>query len=82
MLVLTRRKGQAIRIGEDIRIVITRIEDGQVRIGIETPSGVAILREELFEAIRSNNRDAAQNQLDQLDAWLTGRGTDKVRENS
>ncbi len=82
MLVLTRRKGQAIRIGEDIRIVITRIEDGQVRIGIETPSGVAILREELFEAIRSNNRDAAQNQPDQLDAWLTGRGTGKVRENS
>ncbi|MEY2341132.1 carbon storage regulator CsrA [Acidithiobacillus sp. IBUN Pt1247-S3] len=81
MLVLTRRKGQAIRIGDDIRIVVTRIDDGQVRIGIETPTGVSILREELFEAVRSSNQDAAQNEPIQFDVWLSGHSSSKTREN-
>ena len=82
MLVLTRRKGQAIRIGEDIRIVVTRIDDGQVRLGLETPSGISILREELFEAVRSDNQDAAQSQPGQLEVWLTEHGSSQTQENS
>ncbi|MBU2754415.1 carbon storage regulator [Acidithiobacillus sp. CV18-2] len=82
MLVLTRRKGQAIRIGEDIRIVVTRIDDGQVRLGLETPSGISILREELFEAVRSDNQDAAQSQPGQLEVWLAEHGSGQTQENS
>ncbi|MDD3760185.1 MAG: carbon storage regulator [Acidithiobacillus sp.] len=82
MLVLTRRKGQAIRIGEDIRIVVTRIDDGQVRLGLETPAGISILREELFEAVRSDNQDAAQSQPGQLEVWLAEYGSGQTQENS
>ncbi len=77
MLVLTRRKGQAICIGDAIRIVITRIEDGQVRIGIENQTGLPILREELLEVVRENNRTAANNQPNQLEAWLAGHRPDQ-----
>ncbi|AEK58105.1 MULTISPECIES: carbon storage regulator [Acidithiobacillus] len=69
MLVLTRRSGQAICIGDDIRIVVTRIEDGQVRIGIESRRDLLILREELRESVREGNRAAHTNPAD-LDRWL------------
>lgn len=47
MLVLSRKSGERIRVGNDIRITIVRIGPGNVRIGIEAPSDTAILREEL-----------------------------------
>ncbi len=49
MLVLTRRLNEAFMIGENIRVLIVRIEEDQVRIGIEAPKDVTILREELFD---------------------------------
>jgi len=55
MLILTRKKDEAIRLGEDIRIVLVQIKGGQVRIGIECPSTVRVLREELYEAVRQEN---------------------------
>jgi len=47
MLVLTRRPGEAILVGEHIRIVFVGLQHGQGKIGIEAPRGVRILREEL-----------------------------------
>ncbi len=47
MLVLTRKLEQTIRIGDSIRVTILRIERGQVRIGIEAPREVPVLRDEL-----------------------------------
>ncbi len=47
MLVLSRCHGEAIRIGEDIRLIVTRITPTSVRIGIEAPRDVNIVREEL-----------------------------------
>jgi len=49
MLVLSRKVSQQILIGSDVSITIVRIEGNQVRIGISAPSGVSILRQELFE---------------------------------
>jgi len=59
MLVLTRRNGQSIRIGDDI--VLTILESGrdQVRIGIRAPRSVAVHREEVYEEILVANRSAA-----------------------
>jgi carbon storage regulator len=51
MLTLTRKAGEKIRIGDDIEIVIREIRGRQVRIGIVAPSGLAVLREELYEQI-------------------------------
>lgn len=70
MLVLTRRRGQAICIGDNIRIVVTRIDDGQVRLGIESSDHVTILREELLETVKQANQSAQTAAPDALDHWL------------
>ena len=59
MLSLARRPGQKIRIGEDIILVVREIRGRQVKIGIEAPSHVRVLREEIYEEMCAANRDAA-----------------------
>ncbi|MEG6612750.1 carbon storage regulator CsrA [Pseudoclostridium thermosuccinogenes] len=59
MLVLTRKKGQSIMIGEDIEITIVDIQGDQVRLGINAPKNVAIHRKEVFVEIQEENRIAA-----------------------
>ena len=49
MLVLTRRSNETIQIGDDITVTILEIKGNQVRLGIEAPGDVVILREELLE---------------------------------
>jgi carbon storage regulator len=58
LLVLTRKQGQSIRIGDDIIIKIVDIDGSQVKIGIEAPKGVLIFREELYEKLRESNIEA------------------------
>ena len=48
MLVLTRKQSQQIMIGPDIRITIVKLDRNQVRLGIEAPRGMTVLREELL----------------------------------
>ncbi len=59
MLVLTRKKGQSIMVGEDIEITIVDIQGDQVRLGINAPKNVAIHRKEVFVEIQEENRIAA-----------------------
>jgi carbon storage regulator len=70
VLVLTRRRGQAICIGDNIRIVVTRIEDGQVRLGIESSDNVTILREELLETVKQANQSALSSAPEAFNHWL------------
>lgn len=58
MLILTRKAGECITIGEEIRVYILEIKGRQVRIGIEAPRDVAVHREEIFRLIRSRDEDA------------------------
>ena len=58
MLSLARRPGQKIRIGEDIILVVREIRGRQVKIGIEAPAHVRVLREEIYEEICAANKDA------------------------
>lgn len=55
MLVLTRKSGEAINIGDEITITVLEIRGNQVRLGIEAPLTVVIQRKELYERIRTEN---------------------------
>lgn len=59
MLILSRKIDQAIKIGEDIEIAITKIEGDSVKIGITAPRSIAILRKEILEEMESSNKAAA-----------------------
>ncbi len=69
MLILTRKIGETITIGDRIKVVVVDIKGKQVRLGIEAPEETAIFREEIYQRIQEENRLAAQldsSQLDQL----------------
>lgn len=69
MLVLTRRCGESVTIGPDIRVVVLGVRSGQVRLGIEAPAAVAVHREEVYARIQEENRLAAKTQAVPLDAF-------------
>lgn len=60
MLILQRKAGQAIQIGEDITISVVSIDNNRVRLSIEAPGEVPILRSELVEARRTNRESVAE----------------------
>lgn len=53
MLILTRRVGETVMIGEEVSITILGVKGNQVRVGINAPKNVAVHREEIFERIKS-----------------------------
>lgn len=59
MLILSRNKGQKIIINQDIAISVIDILGDQVKIGIEAPDQVTIYREEIYELIQKQNKEAA-----------------------
>lgn len=66
MLIITRKKGQSFMIGDDIEITISKLEDGSVKLGIEAPKDVTILRKELYEEIKKENKEAMNVKLEYL----------------
>lgn len=58
MLVLSRKKGQSIVIGDGIEIFVVSVEGDQVKIGIDAPPEIKVYRKEVLEAIRESNREA------------------------
>jgi carbon storage regulator len=70
MLVLTRKKGESIVIGDNITVKVISVDGDQVKIGIEAPRNVEIHRQEVYEGIKQENRLAgtqkAEINLEQL----------------
>ncbi len=60
MLVLTRRVDERVVIGDDIVVTVVAVEGDRVRLGIQAPRSVTILRHELYEAVEAQNRAAAE----------------------
>ncbi|MGO9021563.1 MAG: carbon storage regulator CsrA [Syntrophobacteraceae bacterium] len=70
MLILTRRPGESILIGDDIEVTITSIDQNKVRVGIKSPAQIPIYREELYRKIQKENRDAALIGKDEFESLL------------
>lgn len=64
MLILTRRIGESLTIGEDIKITLLGIKGNQVRIGIDAPKDVEVHREEIYDKIKRETRKANQRMSD------------------
>ena len=59
MLVLTRKLGEVIRVGDAVTVRVLEVKGSQVRLGVEAPADVRIYREEVYRAIRKENEEAA-----------------------
>ena len=67
MLVLTRKLGEGIAIGDDIKIVVMQIKGKQVRLGIKAAPSTVVHREEIYQKIHEENKLASKSQCIQLD---------------
>ncbi len=66
MLILTRKAGEMIAIGDEIKIYIQEIRGNQVKVGIKAPPEVTVHREEVYLRIQEENRAAAKATTDQM----------------
>ena len=74
MLILQRKAGQSLRIGDDITVTIVAVENNRVRIAIDAPTDISILRSELIEAIAANQEAALQDSAaNELLALISGK---------
>jgi carbon storage regulator len=63
MLILTRKIGECIAIGEEIKVYVVDIRGKQVRLGIEAPASAPIYRQEVYQRIVEENRSASRVDL-------------------
>lgn len=56
MLILTRRVGETLKIGNDVDVTVLGVKGNQIRFGITAPKDVAVHREEVFERIKSESK--------------------------
>ncbi len=70
MLVLTRKPGETITIGDEIKIFVQEIRGNQVKIGIKAPPSVAVHREEIYIRIQDENYEASKTTKDNLNAAM------------
>jgi carbon storage regulator len=56
MLILTRRVGETVTIGDNVRVTVLGVKGNQVRLGIDAPKDIAVHREEIFERIRQETQ--------------------------
>ena len=66
MLIITRRPGEKIMLGDDIVVHVMEIVGNSVRVGIQAPRSIPVYREEIWNAVREENRAAAGSAPDEL----------------
>jgi carbon storage regulator len=68
MLVLTRRAGESVMIGDDVIITVLEARGDVIRLGIQAPRDVQVHREEVYRELRDANREAASPTEDEVEA--------------
>jgi carbon storage regulator len=68
MLVLSRQRDETIIIGDNIEITVVDIRGDKVRLGVSAPKEISVHRKEVYDAIRRENREAAQVKPEDLSA--------------
>jgi len=67
MLILTRKQGESVAIGDDIQVTVVEIQGKQVKLGVKAPREIAVHRQEIYEKIQQENIRAAQISQADLD---------------
>ena len=85
MLILTRKLGESVTIGDDIKITILGVRGRQIRLGIIAPQKITIHREEIYFRIQEENKRAILSPLEDVSkiaAMLTGNPSEPLEETS
>jgi carbon storage regulator len=73
MLILTRRPGESLYLGDSVKIKILSVQGKQIKLGLEVPSDMTVYREEVYLKIQEQNRLAAESSKQDLlaaaDLW-------------
>ena len=64
MLIITRRPGEKVMVGDDVVIEVIEVSGSSVRIGIDAPKAIPVYREELWRAVKDENEAAAKSKAD------------------
>lgn len=68
LLILTRKIGETVAIGDEIKVQVVDVKGRQVRLGITAPAACAVHREEVFQRIQEQNRQSVAPELSDLEA--------------
>ena len=79
MLILTRRVGETLKVGNDVDVTVLGVKGNQIRIGIKAPKNVAVHREEIFDRIQ---REAELAQRSDQSRGGPGKGEGQAEETS
>ena len=75
MLILTRRVGETVMIGDEVTVTVLRVKGNQVRLGVNAPKSVSVQREEIFHRIKRENAgvaEPAESESPETEATPTG----------
>lgn len=74
MLILTRELGESLMIGDDIKIEVLRVEKSQARLGIHSPEGKRVYREEIYHRMKAESPENARPNENTSDSETTKEG--------